>query len=67
MRAENKQKILIAIAYFATHNIKMNKTKIANYTSLSWVTVNKYFNDFLSSEFLLSDISNYEKKYKRGS
>lgn len=65
MTEKTKYKILIAIAYLSLHNLKVNKCRVSNYTRLSWVTVNKYFDD-LYSDFLLEDISNFQSKYKGG-
>jgi len=64
MRNETMQKILLAIAYLATHGKKINKTRVANYTKLSWATVHRYFEEILPAHFLIDDIKNFERRYK---
>ena len=64
MTEKTRMKILVAIAYLSMHNLTVNKQKVSNYTGLSWITVSRYF-DEMYDLFLLDDINQFKKKYKK--
>jgi len=64
MKEITLKKILLAIAWLNYKNLEVNKKRVARYTGISYVTVNRYFEEVLPSLFLLDDQVRFEDTYK---